>query len=111
MNPRILKYLLDIESILSEIEVITARTKNNFDNFKEDFLIKRAAERDLEIIGEAVKQLLRIQPSLKISGAKNIISLRNFIIHAYDAVDDELIWAILQKDIPILKEEIKAIKG
>lgn len=102
---------MDIESVIAEIQAIINRAEGNFDNFKDDFLLKRAAERELEIIGEAVNQLLKIQPSLKITGARNIISLRNFIIHAYDAVDDELIWAILQKDIPLLKKEIEDIKG
>ncbi len=108
MNSKVLKYLLDIESIISEIEDLKRRVENNFNRFKEDALAKRAAERQLEIIGEAINKLIGIEPSLQISGVKKIIGLRNLIVHAYDSVDDELIWAIIQKDIPILKEEIKA---
>lgn len=55
MNHRVLKYLLDIESIIKEIEQIKLRCKNNFENYKNDFILRRASERNLEIIGEAVK--------------------------------------------------------
>jgi len=56
MNAKALKYILDIESIMGEIEQIKLRVKNNFITYQKDFIIKRAVERDLEIIGEAVKK-------------------------------------------------------
>lgn len=110
MNHRAFKYILDVESIISEIDTIKNMIGNNFLTFSQDFVVKRAIERDLEIIGEAVRNLVEIDPSMPLSATKKIIGLRNIISHAYDAIDDELIWGIIQKDIPILKEEIKAIK-
>ncbi|WP_339706153.1 DUF86 domain-containing protein [Algoriphagus aquimarinus] len=110
MNAKYLKYILDIQSILGEIEEIKIRVGNNFINYKNDFIVKRAVERDLEIIGEAVKKLTEQNPSIYLSSVKKIIGLRNMISHAYDAIDDELIWAIIQKDIPILQEEIQNLK-
>jgi len=56
MNAKALKYILDIESILKEIDEIKLRIGNNFNTYQKDFIIKRAVERDLEIIGEAVKK-------------------------------------------------------
>lgn len=111
MNPRFLKYILDIESIISEIEEVKNRVENNFINYKEDFLLKRATERQLEIIGEAVRKLKEINPEINLSKATKIIGLRNMISHAYDSIEDELIWGIIQKDIPILKEEIRILKN
>ncbi len=110
MNPRALKYILDIESIISEIEQIKQKLDNNFLNFEEDFIVQRAVERELEIIGEAINKLHKTDPTIKISNIPNIISLRNLIIHAYDSVEPELIWAIIQKDIPKLKEEVENLK-
>lgn len=110
MNAKSLKYILDIESILGELEEIKIRVANNFINYKNDFIIKRAVERDLEIIGEAVKKLTEQNPSIKLSSVKKIIGLRNMISHAYDSIDDELIWAIIQKDIPILRGEINKLR-
>jgi len=110
MNPKALKYILDIESIISELELIKSRVNNNFNLFQKDFIIKRACERDLEIIGEAINKLIQLEPNINISSTKNIIGLRNLIIHSYDSVEDEIIWGIIQKDIPILKAEIELIK-
>lgn len=110
MNHKALKYILDIESVIGEIEQIKERVENNFNIFKQDFVLKRAVERDLEIIGEATKKLLEVSPSVNLSSTKNIIGLRNIISHAYDSVEDELIWGIIQKDIPILLGEIEKIK-
>ena len=57
-------------------------------------MLKRAIERDLEIIGEAIKRILKRDPSFesKIKDAKAIIGLRNQVIHAYDNISDENIW-------------------
>jgi uncharacterized protein with HEPN domain len=73
--------------------------------------LQRAIERDLEIIGEAIRKIIEIDPSITITSAKNIIGLRNIISHAYDSVEPEMIWGIIQNNIPVLAEEIKKIKG
>ncbi len=109
MQPEVLKYLLDIESIIGEIESLKQRVENSYAQFSKDILLQRAVERDLEIIGEAVRRLLAIRPEIKISAAKKIIGLRNIISHAYDSVEPELIWSIIQRDIPVLSTEIQTI--
>jgi uncharacterized protein with HEPN domain len=68
--------------------------------------LQRAIERDLEILGEAIKKITEISPTIEISSIKNIIGLRNIIAHAYDSVEPKMIWAIIQKDIPKLSSEI-----
>jgi uncharacterized protein with HEPN domain len=110
MEPRLLKYILDIESIIEEIESIKRRTKNNFNIFSEDIILQRAIERDLEILGEAIRKSIELKPTLQITATKNIIGLRNIISHAYDSVEPEMLWGIIQNNIPVLAEEIKAIK-
>ena len=111
MNPKALKYILDIESILEEIESIKIRVENSYILYKEDFVIKRAVERDLEIIGEAVKKMVEQEPTFQLTSVKKIIGLRNRISHAYDSIEDELIWGIIQKEIPLLKKEIQKIRS
>lgn len=110
MQPKLLKYILDIEQVIIEIETIKSKTKNNFNSFKSDFILQRAVERDLEIIGEAVKKMVEIDPQINISSAKNIIGLRNVISHAYDSIEPEMIWGIIQSNIPLLSDEIKKMK-
>lgn len=111
MQPKVLKYILDIQSIIEEIEAIKTKANNNFISFKSDIILQRAIERDLEIIGEAIRKIIEIDPSISISSAKNIIGLRNIISHAYDSVEPEMIWGIIQNNIPLLAEEIKAIRN
>lgn len=110
MQPKLLKYILDIESIIEEIETVKSKTDNNYYNFSRDILLQRAVERDLEIIGEAIRKIIEIDPTVKISSSRNIIGLRNIISHAYDSVEPEMIWGIIQNNIPDLAEEIKRIK-
>ena len=63
------------------------------------------------IVGEAVNKIVQLKPEVTISGTKQIIGLRNLIVHAYDSIEPSVIWRILIKDIPVLKEEIEAIKS
>ena len=105
MQPdQILKYILDIETVLN-------KCNSDFNSFINDFMAVRTIERDLEIIGEAVNKMLKIDPSLKLTGAAHVVGLRNLIIHSYATVDPAILWGIINKDIPILKEEILELKG
>jgi uncharacterized protein with HEPN domain len=111
MQPKVLKYILDIESVIEEIENIKAKTKNNFSIFQSDIILQRAIERDLEILGEAIKKMMELDLNLKTTAAKNIIGLRNIISHAYDSVEPKMIWGIIQNNIPLLSIEIENIKN
>lgn len=111
MQPKLLKYILDIETVIDEIESIKLRAENNFKIFSEDIILQRAIERDLEIIGEAVRKILELKPTIEITSSKNIIGLRNIIAHAYDSVEPEMLWGIIQKNIPLLALDIKKLKG
>ncbi len=44
-----------------------------------------------------------------IKNAKRIISLRNLVIHAYDSVDNIIIWGIISNDLPKLKDEVEKL--
>ena len=111
MQPKLLKYILDIESVIEEIESIKQKTRNDFNIFSDDIILQRAVERDLEIIGEAIRKIIEINPNIQITASKNIIGLRNIISHAYDSVEPEMLWGIIQKNIPVLADEIRKLKG
>lgn len=81
MQPKLLKYILDIESVIEEIESIKQNTQNDFNNFSSDIIFQRAVERDLEIIGEAIRRVIELKPNVRITASKNIIGLRNIISH------------------------------
>lgn len=105
MQHEIKKYLYDIKESISSIDEYFEGEKN-FEKFKKNKILKRAIERELEIIGEATNRILKIDAGIEISEARRIVNLRNMVIHAYDSVDDIIIWGILSKDIPKLKKEI-----
>lgn len=71
-------------------------------------MLKRAVERNLEIIGEAINRILSRDSHYEkiINDARAIIGLRNQVIHAYDSISDENIWSILINHLPKLKEEV-----
>jgi len=78
-------------------------------SFLNDTKTKRAIERNLEIIGEAVNRILKIDSQINLSSSRNIVDVRNRIIHNYDNISYEVIWGIIIKYIPILKSEIVKI--
>lgn len=60
----------------------------------------------IAVIGEAINQLLKTDPGIAITSARKIVNTRNYIIHGYDSLDNEILWAIVIRHIPILKKEI-----
>ncbi|HSM49687.1 MAG TPA: HepT-like ribonuclease domain-containing protein [Draconibacterium sp.] len=109
MNEKILKWLFDIQAAIVEIESFFKDYPLDFNLYKSNLILKRAVERDLEIIGEAVNRIIKQDENFPIENAKRIIGLRNQIIHAYDNISDDNIWAILVKHIPLLKQEINLL--
>ena len=106
MDREIKTWLYDILTAIEEIEQFLPPGKRVFDVYKNDLKTKRAVERNLEIIGEAINRILDKEAGIIISHSKKIVSLRNRIIHGYDVISDELIWGILINDVPNLKSEI-----
>ncbi len=106
MDERILKWLYDIHEAINEIDSFFIDNPKDFKHYQSNTLLKRAVERDLEIIGEAINRILKRDPEFPIKYAKKIVGLRNQIIYAYDNISDENIWAIISKHVPLLKEEI-----
>ena len=109
MDREIKTWLFDIVNAIEEIEQFLPQGNRLFEYYKNDLKTKRAVERNLEIIGEAIKRILENDSQFVISHSKKIISLRNRIIHGYDVISDELIWGILINDLPQLKSEISIL--
>lgn len=102
------KLLNDIlQAILSVDEHL--ESKRDFAEYKANKTKRRAVERELEIIGEAVNKLLKINLSIEISYARMIVDLRNKVIHAYDNVNDTVIWNVVVNHLPILQVEVKKL--
>jgi len=106
MQPEVLKYLYDIKiSVASIFEYIGE--KRDFKLYLSNKQLRRAVERELEIIGEACNNILKIDPDIQISNSRKIVDFRNRVIHGYDTVDDALIWGIISRDLIILQEQVE----
>ena len=105
MGKEIKVWLSDIKQAISEINQFLPE-KKMFQEFQKDLKSKRAIERNVEIIGEAMNRILSQNPKIEITNARKIVDTRNRISHGYDSVSDDIIWAIVIRDIPKLTIEI-----
>lgn len=109
MDRKILKYLSDIYSSILEIESFMEGEPKVFETFYNNTLLRRGIERNIEIMGEAMNQILKIAPQIPISHARKIVDTRNFVIHAYDSLRPDILWSIVINNIPLLKTEIEKL--
>jgi uncharacterized protein with HEPN domain len=107
MDNKISTWLYDILNSIEEIEGYFEGRSMDFFEYQKDTKTKRAVERNIEIIGEAVNRILKEEPGISIENARNIVGTRNRIIHSYDSIADDMIWSIVIKSLPVLKVEIK----
>ncbi len=105
MQHNIEMYLHDILNAIDSI-VEYLGNERNFHEYETNKLLRRAVERELEIVGEATNRILKLNPEININNARRIVDLRNWVIHAYDSVDNVIIWGIVNKDIPLLREQV-----
>lgn len=108
MDIRIQSWLHDISKSIDEIFLFLGE-RRDFKSYLADIKTKKAVERNLEIIGEAVYRILKVDNEFELENAKNIIGTRNRIIHSYDNISDEIIWTIISRELPELKIQIEKI--
>ncbi len=108
MQKEIQTWLEDIKQSIEEIDSFLPETRNFFE-FQKDLKTRKAVERNIEIIGEAVNRILQFDPEIQISHARKIIDTRNRIIHGYDSVSEDIIWAIVTRDLGQLQKEINSL--
>ena len=106
---------LEEKKLLTDIKVAAESIgehlewKYDFEIYKSSKTKRRATEREFEIIGEAMNNLLKINPTIQLSYTRVAVDLRNRIIHAYDNVNNTIIWNIIITDIPVLLNEVTAM--
>lgn len=99
---------LYFEDILKAIKNIVKYTKGlTFEDFKKNSLLIDGVVRNLEIIGEAAKNI-PLNTRNKYPGIewKKIAGLRDILVHQYFGVDVEIIWDIIKNKIPDLRKKI-----
>jgi uncharacterized protein with HEPN domain len=109
----------DIPTCLSDIKTSIDSIENYLSEFLGDWrdfnlymqkkVLRRAVERELEIIGEATKRIRGVDPDFPLENVREIIGLRNMVAHAYDNVSDTIIWGIVVKHLSKLREEVERL--
>ncbi|MBI4066195.1 DUF86 domain-containing protein [Candidatus Gottesmanbacteria bacterium] len=98
-------YLLHIRDAIALIE--TWVSEKTFDDFTRDAQMQSAVIRQLEIIGEAARN---VSPERKVATPqipwRPIMDARNTLIHGYFTVDEKKVWDMVLTDIPVLKQQI-----
>ena len=109
MDNDIRTYLYDILCSINEIESYYVEVPKTFELYQNDLRTKRVVERNIEIIGEAMNRILKIETEIKISYSRKIVDVRNRIIHGYDSVSDDVIWGIVIRNLPVLQKEVEEL--
>lgn len=109
MTEKSKKYLSDI---LMAIDLINdfIRDIESFKDYEQDRKTQSAVERQLVIIGEALNHFRKLEPQIKIEKDKQIIDFRNRLVHAYDSLDNSIIWAIIKLHLKPLQKEVLALR-
>ena len=108
MQHEIRKYLRDVELAIGKIHSFLP-ADYDFSAYEGDAKTQYAVERALAIIGEAVNQILKIDPGFPITDAPQIAKTRHILVHAYDKVDNIVVWDILTNHLTLLEMEVKAV--
>lgn len=109
MERTVNKALEDILSAILEIESFFETRPMRYDVYLSDVCLRRAVERNITIIGEAMNRLLKLAPDIEITSARRIVDTRNYVIHGYDSVTDDIMWGIVVRHLPLLKAEVQKL--
>ncbi|MBD5175106.1 MAG: DUF86 domain-containing protein [Bacteroidales bacterium] len=109
MDDAVKKSLCDILNSISNIELFCESRPREFQVFCDDVCFRSAVQWELAVIGEAMNRVLKVKPEISITSARRIVNTRNFLIHGYDSLREDLIWSIVINHLPLLKSEIIAL--
>lgn len=105
MDGDIKTLLYDVLTAIMEIESFFADNTKEFEKFRSDLRTKRA----VKIISEALSRILKRDHTVIISNSRKIVDTRNRIIHGYDSVSDDVIWGIVIRHLPILRNDVQTL--
>lgn len=102
MRPEAAAFLWDARE--AAVKATSVAREHEREEYLRDWVLQAAAERQLEILGEALKNLRSADPqtAARIPDVHAIIATRNILVHAYARVDQERIWEVLTGDLPEL---------
>jgi uncharacterized protein with HEPN domain len=108
MSLEFLDYVEDILDAMGKAEILLQGVA--YDDFAEDFRINFAVVRALEIIGEATKRLpMSLREDYPGIPWRGMAGLRDRVVHEYDTLDMEILWAVVKDEIPGIRPQLQRI--
>lgn len=109
MDETSLKHYYDAREAARAIRRFAAG--RSYDDYCTDEMLSSAIERKFEIIGEALARIRRQRPDdLRLIGKwPAIIGFRNILAHAYEHIEDAVVWGIVTEQLPRFIEQLEAI--
>lgn len=90
------------------LQFVEGRAREDLDA---DALLLAAVKYEVQIVGEALNQLARLDPAFasRIPDLSSIVGLRNILVHGYAKVNLHRLWRVLHEDVPVLRSHLQAL--
>jgi uncharacterized protein with HEPN domain len=101
--------LHDVRQALQLIQTFVAG--RSVQDYSTDALLRAGVERQFIIIGEALSRLEKLDPAMagRITDYRQIIGFRNVLVHGYETIDDQIVWRVIQQEVPVLKQQVESL--
>ena len=113
MDERTNKWLESIVIAIDELDAFFEMLPKEYESFVSSVLLRRAVERNIEIIGETLSRILKYDNTISIANARKIIEtwnyVRNYMIYSYDSLTVDILWSITVNHLPLLKTEVQEL--
>jgi uncharacterized protein with HEPN domain len=110
MANAVLARIRDMLETIDELERATAG--KTFEDFQRDWLLRKAAERGVEIISEASRH---VPDDLKARHPyprwRHVAAIGNVLRHEYHRVEDRIVWSVTQDELPRLRLHLEAMRA
>lgn len=109
MHPDAAKFLLDVDQASALVEDFT-RGKS-FADYQASAMLRSAVERQFIIIGEALMQASKLEPSLgqSIPALRQIVGFRNVLVHGYGVVQHLTVWGVIENEVASLRQQVQSL--
>jgi uncharacterized protein with HEPN domain len=99
-----------LRDMLEAIEYIERYAVQGREAFERDELIQNWMVRHLQIIGEAARALHQdVRERVSDVPWSKMIGMRHILVHNYFRIDTEIVWDVVERDLPVLKRSLQAL--
>lgn len=102
-------YLEDILIAINEIDDFFNNVPKTYDEFLNNLMLRRAVERNIQIVGESVSRITQADKNIAITNDRKFVDAKNNIIHIYNSLLPDILWSIVTNHLSLLKTEVMSL--